>query len=447
MAVLRTDYTTADSREEHVDVHNELSTGHNLDETHRARTDNPHAVTKSQVGLGNADNTADAAKPVSTAQQTALDAKQAIDADLTAIAALDSATAGALATDGAGWIRKTYAQLKTALALVKADVGLGNVDNTADAAKPVSTATQSALDAKQASDADLTTIAALDSATAGALVTDGAGWIRKTYAQLKAALSLTAGDIAVIPGGGLAADDVQEALSELDTEKQAADADLTTIAALDSATAGALVTDGAGWIRKTYAQLKTALSLVKGDVGLGNVDNTSDAAKPISTATQAALDAKASLAVVGCKVTRGSAQTIANSTVTVVAFTSEEWDSDGFHDNATNNSRMTVPAGHSGKYTVSATVVFTANATGRRVVRLFKNGTTIVGRTDSNAVSVAGVITTLNVTAEVSMSPTDYIEVQVFQDSGGNLDLATANLADSAGTTISGFGTLRKVGT
>lgn len=31
---------------------------------------------------------------------------------------------------------------------------------------------------------------------------------------------------------------------------------------------------------------------VKGDVGLGNVDNTSDAAKPISTATQTALNGK-----------------------------------------------------------------------------------------------------------------------------------------------------------
>lgn len=35
--------------------------------------------------------------------------------------------------------------------------------------------------------------------------------------------------------------------------------------------------------------------LVKGDVGLGNVDNTSDANKPVSTAQQAALDAKAPL--------------------------------------------------------------------------------------------------------------------------------------------------------
>ena len=35
------------------------------------------------------------------------------------------------------------------------------------------------------------------------------------------------------------------------------------------------------------------VSLAKGDVGLGNVDNTSDTSKPVSTATQTALDAKA----------------------------------------------------------------------------------------------------------------------------------------------------------
>jgi hypothetical protein len=38
------------------------------------------------------------------------------------------------------------------------------------------------------------------------------------------------------------------------------------------------------------------VTLVKGDVGLGNVDNTSDAAKPVSTATQTALNLKANLA-------------------------------------------------------------------------------------------------------------------------------------------------------
>lgn len=43
---------------------------------HAARTDNPHSVTKGQVGLGNVDNTADMDKPVSIQQKAALDAKQ-----------------------------------------------------------------------------------------------------------------------------------------------------------------------------------------------------------------------------------------------------------------------------------------------------------------------------------------------------------------------------------
>ncbi len=46
----------------------------NID-THEALTNNPHAVTKAQVGLGNADNTRDLDKPVSTATQAALDLK------------------------------------------------------------------------------------------------------------------------------------------------------------------------------------------------------------------------------------------------------------------------------------------------------------------------------------------------------------------------------------
>ena len=45
-------------------------------EAHTADTDNPHSVTKAQVGLGNVDNTADADKPVSSAVQAALERKQ-----------------------------------------------------------------------------------------------------------------------------------------------------------------------------------------------------------------------------------------------------------------------------------------------------------------------------------------------------------------------------------
>lgn len=42
---------------------------------HTENTSNPHNVTKTQVGLGNVDNTSDADKPISTATQTALNLK------------------------------------------------------------------------------------------------------------------------------------------------------------------------------------------------------------------------------------------------------------------------------------------------------------------------------------------------------------------------------------
>lgn len=50
--------------------------------------------------------------------------------NLTDIANLNSAASGVIASDGAGWVRKTYEALKTSL-------GLGNVDNTRDVDKKI----------------------------------------------------------------------------------------------------------------------------------------------------------------------------------------------------------------------------------------------------------------------------------------------------------------------
>lgn len=78
---------------------------------HTGNTSNPHSVTKAQVGLSNVDNTADSAKPVSTAQATAIaDAKKAgTDAQTSLTSHVDNkanphgvnaAQVGALAVDG-----------------------------------------------------------------------------------------------------------------------------------------------------------------------------------------------------------------------------------------------------------------------------------------------------------------------------------------------------------
>lgn len=95
-----------------------------------SRTVNGHAlsanvtVTKGDVGLASVDNTSDAGKPVSTAQQAALDAK---------VPNTRTVAGKALGSD---------------VTLAKGDVGLGSVDNTSDASKPVSTAQATALGLK-----------------------------------------------------------------------------------------------------------------------------------------------------------------------------------------------------------------------------------------------------------------------------------------------------------
>ncbi len=96
---------------------------------HTSNTSNPHATTKAQVGLGNADNTSDADKPISTATQTALNAKEP--------------------TITAGTTSQYYRGDKTFQTLDKSVVGLGNVDNTSDVNKPVSTAQATAIGLKQ----------------------------------------------------------------------------------------------------------------------------------------------------------------------------------------------------------------------------------------------------------------------------------------------------------
>jgi hypothetical protein len=78
---------------------------------HETNKANPHAVTKAQVGLGNVDNTSDAAKPISTATQTALNGKAASSHNHSAA----NITSGTLPLTRGGTGQTTLAGLKSAL--------------------------------------------------------------------------------------------------------------------------------------------------------------------------------------------------------------------------------------------------------------------------------------------------------------------------------------------
>ncbi len=139
-------------------------------------------VTKSMVGLGSVDNTADADKPVSTATHTVLGYKAPLHAptftgsvtipagaSISGYAPLASPTFTGEVTIPTGASISGYAPLSspafsgTVSGISATMVGLGNVENTSDANKPVSTATQTALDLKLASSTAANTYAPLAS--------------------------------------------------------------------------------------------------------------------------------------------------------------------------------------------------------------------------------------------------------------------------------------------
>jgi hypothetical protein len=148
--------------------------------------------------------------------QTTLDGKLAANGDGSLLIGLTKSQVGLANVDNTSDANKpvssatqTALNLKANLAsptftgtvsgITAAMVGLGNVNNTSDAAKPISTATQTALDGKQALDADLTTWAGV---APGANV--GTFLATPSSANLRGALTDESGTgVAYFQGGDL----------------------------------------------------------------------------------------------------------------------------------------------------------------------------------------------------------------------------------------------------
>jgi hypothetical protein len=130
------------------------------------------------------------------------------------------------------------------------------------------------------------------------------------------------------------------------------------------------------------------------------------------------------LQFVGSSVKRTATQSIANTTYTAIAFTAEDWDTDAIHDNSTNNTRLTVPSGKGGKWEISG-VVTMAEQSGYRAVRIYKNGSGLISPITCNATT--GDNTSLPVSLILDLSAGDYIEVNVYQNSGVSINIQFAD--------------------
>jgi hypothetical protein len=135
-----------------------------------------------------------------------------------------------------------------------------------------------------------------------------------------------------------------------------------------------------------------------------------------STATGLKWATPAAPTFVGCMLYSSTGQSIANNTITAVAFSDTDYiDTDAFHDPSVNNTRITIPAGKGGKYLVITGGIW---ATAPEQIRsmIYVNGTNFTELRDFENGGRSGPIghDILDLTAG------DYIEFFTLQTSGGS---------------------------
>ena len=121
----------------------------------------------------------------------------------------------------------------------------------------------------------------------------------------------------------------------------------------------------------------------------------------------------------GASVAKTSAQTIASGSQVLLTWDSEDYDTNGLHDNAVDNSRITVDDGRRW-VRLSAGVIWNSNSTGYRMIRISKNGSIAypgaaqlrVNASERSHLSITGPV--------VPVLDDDYFEIEVKQSSGSS---------------------------
>lgn len=129
-------------------------------------------------------------------------------------------------------------------------------------------------------------------------------------------------------------------------------------------------------------------------------------------------------------------QALSAATLTVVTFDAEENDTDAYHSTVTNTGRFTVPSGKDGVFVATGYVFSGVN--GVFLARWRKNGTTAIrGQTIvTNANTTGGIVVT---TGPIPLVATDYLELQAYLSSGGNI-------GDASNAEQQCFGAIHRIG-
>lgn len=124
------------------------------------------------------------------------------------------------------------------------------------------------------------------------------------------------------------------------------------------------------------------------------------------------------------RVTKSGAQSITTSSDTLLTWDTETLDSDSIHSTSVNTGRITIVT--PGTYAIGAFVEWATNATGGRQAYIRLNGTTIIAR-DARPATSTTYFPSCSPATLYPLNAGDYLEVFVYQDSGGSLNVNSSS--------------------
>jgi hypothetical protein len=192
-----------------------------------------------------------------------------------------------------------------------------------------------------------------------------------------------------------------------------------------------LVKDGAAAIRTLGSSVDTTTKALNPSTTLGDIEYRSSTANTntrlaVGTTGQVltvaggvpswATPAATTPTFAGCYLTNASDFSLPNNTNTAVTWSSETFDTDGYHSTSTNTSRITIPAGKAGKYLLTFAGFYENGGTSNSPrIRFYKNGTVFLSVQESAQFQMMFVLSSI-----VSLAESDYVEVYLFHNSGGS---------------------------
>lgn len=184
----------------------------------------------------------------------------------------------------------------------------------------------------------------------------------------------------------------------------------------ENASAGAFVNEVNGTSSVNVIEIGTRVSGANTPT-LWNFTNGATRAQVMSLNGQSAGFVNYTHNIARCRVTKSAGQAIANVTETSVTWNQESYDTDAMHDNATNNSRITIVT--PGTYRITANVNYAAGTpAGTYEVSFLKNGTTYLALASNTAVGGLNGLSQ-SISVDVVLAATDYVEVKVWNNAGG----------------------------